>query len=109
MELSDGAANRRVTAGRTRARRKAVPRGGRHGLTRASAITSPDDVESFIELAPVQKPAKASVATTLRASRAPELDRDVEMAYVRSDLRKLSIIASGLLAFMLVILVFVGR
>jgi hypothetical protein len=43
------------------------------------------------------------------ATQAVELTRDQEFAYIRSDMRRLVIIAGGLLALMLVLLIVVSR
>jgi len=43
------------------------------------------------------------------ATRTVALTREQEFAYIRSDMRRLVIIAGGLLAFMLVLLVVVSR
>ena len=43
------------------------------------------------------------------APRAVELTREQEFAYIRSDLRRLFVIAGGLLAVMLILLVVVNR
>ena len=45
----------------------------------------------------------------LRSPRVVELTREQEFAYIRSDMRRLFLIAGGLLAIMLVLLVVVSR
>jgi hypothetical protein len=47
--------------------------------------------------------------TAAPASRAVELTREQEFAYIRSDMRRLFVIAGGLLAVMLVLLIVVSR
>lgn len=94
-----------------RTRRKATPRGGRHGLTRVAAPV--DSIEEF-EIVQVAAPAasRSSPSRRTRPERAvpaPAISRDAEMAYVRADMRKLFLISGALLALMLAILVLIGR
>jgi hypothetical protein len=46
---------------------------------------------------------------TTASSQVIELSREQEFAYIRSDMRRLILIAGGLLAFMLILLVVVSR
>lgn len=107
--MSDGATKRRVTTGRSGTRRKGAPRGGRLGLTRPQTVAPVEDDDILVEFAPVVAPTRGRRATAQRQPLIPALSRDVEIAYIRADMRRLLIIAGGLLALMLVILVFVGR
>ena len=105
--MSDGARRRAATSGRTGQRRKPVPRGGRHGLTR-SARTVPDaGLVGDGVVAPEPTRARRRVAPP--ATRVVELTREQEFAYIRSDMRRLIVIASGLLVLMLVLLLVVSR
>jgi hypothetical protein len=45
----------------------------------------------------------------MATTRAVELTREQEFAYIRADMRRLVIIASGLLALMLLLLIVVSR
>ena len=92
-----------------RTRRKATPRGGRHGLSRAAAPV--ESIEDF-EIVQVAAPAASRSSRRVRPERAipaPTISRDAEMAYVRADMRKLILISGALLALMLSILVMIGR
>ncbi len=105
--MSDGAPKRPSTSGRTRQRRKGVPRGGRHGLTRSTVAVqeeSPLGDEIVVE---ATTRARRSVARPV--PRTVELSREQEFAYIRSDLRRLVLIAGGLLAVMLVLLIVLNR
>jgi hypothetical protein len=67
------------------------------------------------EESPLPDTSVASAPTRTRrraatsAAHAVELTRDQEFAYIRSDMRRLVIIAGGLLALMLVLLLVVSR
>ena len=67
-----------------------------------------DDVIESASTAP-SRVATRSKRTPIAASRVSALPRSVEYAYIRSDLQRLLVIASGLLALMLVMLVVVNR
>jgi hypothetical protein len=104
--VSDGASRRSATTGRTTQRRRGGARGGRHGLTRRATTT------------PVVGPlGDGVVAGSTRSRRSPataaprviELTREQEFAYIRSDMRRLFLIAGGLLAVMLILLIVVSR
>ena len=105
--MSDTSRKRGATSGRTRPRSKGVPRGGRHGLTRP-AVT--------VQAEPLPRP-ETEVGATMRVRRraamsgtpAVELTREQEFAYIRSDMRRLIVTASALLALMLVLLVVINR
>ena len=108
VALSDGASRRTATSGRTRQRGKGAPRGGRHGLTRPAATVreeSPLGAETTV----VAAPTRARRRVAMPAPRAVELTREQEFAYIRSDMRRLFIIAGGLLALMLILLIVVSR
>jgi hypothetical protein len=105
--LSDGAPRRTVTSGRTRQRRKGAPRGGRHGLTRPTGTVR--EVSPLGAEIVVAAPTRARRSVAMPAPRAVELTREQEFAYIRSDLRRLFVIAGGLLAVMLILLVVVNR
>jgi hypothetical protein len=105
--LSDNSRRRTATSGRTRRRSKGVPRGGRHGLIRPA-------VPVQVELPPRQETEVGAHSRVRRrvvmpATPAIELTREQEFAYIRSDMRRLIIIAGALLAFMLVLLIVVNR
>ena len=57
----------------------------------------------------VAAPARSRRSVATAAPRVPELTREQEFAYIRSDMRRLFVIAGGLLAVMLVLLVVVSR
>jgi hypothetical protein len=57
----------------------------------------------------VEAPSRARRPAAAPASRAVELTREQEFAYIRSDMRRLFVIAGGLLAVMLVLLIVVSR
>ena len=105
--MSDGAQRRTATSGQTRQRAKGAPRGGRHGLTR-SATNVPDK-------SPVREATVAGTAARSRrrmavpTTQAVVLTRAEEFAYIRSDMRRLIVIAGGLLALMVLLLVVVNR
>ena len=105
--MSDGASRRTDTSGRTRQRGKGAPRGGRHGLTRSAVAVR--------EVRPLPDTTVGGVPTRTRrrvaptATRAVELTRGQEFAYIRADMRRLVVIAGGLLALMLVLLIVVSR
>ena len=105
--MSDGAPRRPTTPGRTRQRRKSAPRGGRHGLTRAAVPVR--DAVALGEGSVVETTSRAGRPAAVPASRAVELTREQEFAYIRSDMRRLFVIAGGLLAVMLVLLIAVSR
>jgi hypothetical protein len=105
--LSDGAQRRTATSGQTRQRDKGAPRGGRHGLTR-SAVTVREEVP-LREGPIVDEPARARRRVAMPATRVVELTREQEFAYIRADMRRLVIIAGGLLGLMLVLLIVVSR
>ena len=105
--MSDGAPRRPSSSGRTRQRRKGGPRGGRHGLTRP-AVTVPEET-SLGDGVVVTTPTRVRRTGATPAPRAVELTREQEFAYIRSDMRRLFVIAGGLLAVMLVLLIVVSR
>jgi len=105
--LSDSASRRTVTSGRTRQRGKGAPRGGRHGLTRSATTLRTDSPRP--EATVVGSPGRARRRVGIPATVAVQLTRDQEFAYIRSDMRRLIIIAGGLLALMLVLLIVVSR
>ena len=84
-----------------------MPRGGRHGLTRSTVTVQEASPlgEEIVVAATI--PARRSVARP--APRSIELSREQEFAYIRSDLRRLILIAGGLLAVMLVLLIVLNR
>jgi hypothetical protein len=65
----------------------------------------------------VSPPGDGLVAPSIRGRRSPaaasprvvEIPREQEFAYIRSDMRRLFLIAGGLLALMLVLLIVVSR
>jgi hypothetical protein len=105
--LSDGAPRRPATSGRTRQRRKGGPRGGRHGLTRPSVSVREESAfdDEFI----VAMPTRARRSVPAPAPRTVELTREQEFSYIRTDMRRLLVIAGGLLVLMLALLLFVSR
>lgn len=107
--MSDGAIKRQTPVRQSRTRRKGAPRGGRHGLSRPVVIAPSDEGGDVAELAPVNSPRRSRRPSQERPAVAPALSREAEIAYIRADMRKLLVIASGLLALMFVILAIVGR
>lgn len=105
--MSDGAPRRPSSSGRTRQRRKGGPRGGRHGLTRPVATVPDEQVVEDDTI--VAKPNRTRRPVPAPAPRAVELTREQEFAYIRSDMRRLFLIAGGLLVLMLGLLFFVSR
>jgi hypothetical protein len=103
--LSDGA-SRRATTGRTTQRRKGVARGGRHGLTRPAV---PTRVAGPTDHGVVAEPTSVRRFAATAAPQVVELTREQEFAYIRSDMRRLFVIAAGLLVGMLVLLIVVSR
>jgi hypothetical protein len=57
----------------------------------------------------VEAPSRSRRPAAVPASRAVELTREQEFDYIRSDMRRLFVIAGGLLAVMLVLLIVVSR
>ena len=104
--MSDGASRRSGTTGRTRERRRGAPRGGRHGLTRPAG---PARVVSPAGDGTVSAVTRGRRPVAMTAPRVVELTREQEFAYIRSDMRRLLLIAGGLLAVMLVLLILVNR
>ena len=108
--MSDGTARRRTTSGQTSRRRKSGPRGGRHGLSRPpapSAVAASNDftIEQQVQSSgPIQAP-----RATVTAPRPVGITREAEFAYIRSDMRRLIVIAVLLLALMLLLLALVNR
>lgn len=105
--MSDGAPRRPTTPGRTRQRRKGAPRGGRHGLSRPAVPVR--DVVALSDRIASEEPPRTRRPVATPAPRAVELTREQEFAYIRSDMRRLFVIAGGLLAVMLVLLIVVSR
>ena len=60
-------------------------------------------------MAAVGAPTRSRRLTSMPAARGVELTREQEFACIRSDMRRLIMIAGGLLALMLVLLIFVSR
>lgn len=104
--MSDGAPRQPATTGRAR-QRKGGPRGGRHGLTRPAVTTRGAGV--LTGGVGVAAPTRARRSMATAAPRVAELTREQEFSYIRSDMRRLFVIAGGLLAVMLVFLIFVSR
>ena len=74
-------------------------------LNEPAASSGPTEPRS-----PAPRPGSTrSRRTTPAVSRAVALPRSVEYAYIRDDLRRLMVIAGGLLALMLVILIALNR
>ena len=107
--MSDEATRRRGPSGRTRQRRKGAPRGGRHGLTRPAMVVPDEDAVLVEESFAVTAPSRLRRPMKVAAAPAAELNRETEFSYIRSDMRRLFIIAGGLLALMLVLLVVISR
>ena len=105
--MSDGASRRTSTSGRTRQRGKGAPRGGRHGLSRSSVAVREEGRPR--DATAVGAPTRTRRRVATPATRAVELTREQEFAYIRSDMRRLVLIAGGLLALMLVFLIVVSR
>ena len=84
-----------------------MPRGGRHGLTRSATAAREDSPPR--ETSAVGASTRSRRRVAMPATRAIELTREQEFAYIRSDMRRLIMIAGGLLALMLVLLIFVSR
>ena len=104
--MSDGAPRRPATTGRTR-HRKGGPRGGRHGLNRPAA--TPQGAGLAGDGVAVAAPTRSRRSVARVAPRVVELTREQEFAFIRSDMHRLFVIAGGLLAVMLVLLVVVSR
>ena len=104
--MSDGAPKRPATTGRTR-QRKGGPRGGRHGLNRSANTTRAAGLPGAVVA--VAPPTRARRFMVTAAPRVAELSREQEFSYIRSDMRRLFLIAGGLLAVMLVLLIVVSR
>jgi hypothetical protein len=106
--LGEQSTRRPVTADRTRQR----PRGPRSARKRAAAVSpSQPSVASAAVPAAVGAPAAPG-----RSSRGPSavfkplgLSREQEFAYIRSDMRRLFIVAGSLFALMVLILFIVER
>ncbi|MCC2627163.1 MAG: hypothetical protein K0S14_813 [Thermomicrobiales bacterium] len=104
--MSDSASRRSATTGRTRQRRRGGARGGRHGLTRPAA---PSSVVGPLGDGVVAETTRSRRSPATVAPRLVELTREQEFAYIRSDMRRLFLIAGGLLALMLILLVVFSR
>ena len=105
--MSDGTTRRRTTSSQTSRRRKGGTRGGRHGLSRPSVAAPSNEfaVEQRVSSAgPIQ-----ARRTTPTAPRPVGITREAEFAYIRSDMRRLIVIAGVLLALMFLLLVLVNR
>jgi hypothetical protein len=89
-----------------RRRVKGAPRGGRHGLTRPTTATR---VVPPVGDGVMAAPARGRRSGLAAAPHAVELTREQEFAYIRSDMRRLFVIAGGLLAIMIVLLFVVSR
>ena len=107
--MSDGARRQPVTSGQTRQRRRGGPRGGRHGLARPTAPVRAENPPGEGEATFLATPVRARRSVAAPTTRAVELTREQEFAYIRSDMRRLFAIAGGLLAVMLVLLVLANR
>lgn len=103
--MSDGAVKRRSASGQARQRRKGTQRGGQ----RARAIVATRGAGSVDDSAPAGTATRTRRASLATVHRAPVLTREAEYAFIRSDMRRLIIIAVGLLALMLIILYVVER
>lgn len=57
----------------------------------------------------VAEPTRARRSVATASPRVVELTREQEFAYIRSDMRRLILIAGGLLAVMLILLIVVSR
>ena len=75
-------------------------------MTRPAATTP---VVSPVADEVVAAPTRGRRSVAAAAPRVVELSREQEFAYIRSDMRRLFLIAGGLLALMLVLLVVVSR
>jgi len=106
--LSDSATRRRTISAQTRQRRKGATRGGRHGLSRSTVAIAGDALA-------IDQPTAASGRARGRrpllgtAARPLGISRETEYAYIRSDMRRLFVIAGALMALMLILLIFVNR
>ena len=105
--MSDGATRRRATSGQASRRRKGGSRGGRHGLSRPPVVPASNDyaVEQQVPSAGSIQARRVTVATPHTVG----ITREAEFAYIRSDMRRLIVIAGVLLALMLLLLVLVNR
>jgi predicted phosphoribosyltransferase len=106
--LSEGPSAKPTGGPQAHPRRKRGTRGGRHWQSRTAApvVVLDDGVEDIaIVTAPVARRTRRAPTTVAVVA----LPREIEYAYIRSDLRRLVIIAAGLFALMLVILVVVER
>ena len=106
--MSDGVTNRQAPTRQSRTRRKGAPRGGRHGLSRATVPVQTENEIELTELVPPRPSTRTRRVAAERPLAVPALSREAEMAYVRADMRKLLVISGGLLALMLVIMVLIG-
>ena len=104
--MSDNSRRRAATSGRTRQRGKGAPRGGRHGLTRSTATVQAEPLPR--QETDVGSPTRHRRRAAMAATPAIELTREQEFAYIRSDMRRLIIIAGALLALMLALLIIVN-
>ena len=68
----------------------------------------PEDEFAIEQRVPAQLPVRAR-RTAPVATNLPGISREVEFAYIRSDMRRLLVIAGALFALMLVLLVLVNR
>lgn len=98
-----------MTSGRTRQRRRGVPRGGRHGLSRPAPVAPAENPGELVETVVVVPPVRSRRATVESIPRAAVLSREAEYAYIRADMRRLFIIAAALMALMFLILLFASR
>lgn len=87
----------------TEPRRREQPDTDLPSLVEQSPVT---DAAEASTPAPGVLPARPRVRSTLRVAPLP---RNVEFAYIRSDMRRLSAIAAGLLVLMLLLLIVLGR
>lgn len=106
--MSEGVSRRRTTSSQTRQRRKGATRGGRHGLSRPPVAVAGDD---FViqEPSAIAAPARHRRATSATPTPSVGISREAEFAYIRSDMRRLFIIAAALLALMVVLLLLVNQ
>ena len=98
---------RRGPAARPKQRRTPGKRPSQVSAETLPGVESDDVIESAST--PPPRVSTRSRRVPIAASRAYALPRSVEYAYIRSDLQRLVVIAGGLLALMLIMLVVVNR
>jgi hypothetical protein len=108
IELSERTTRRRTTGDRAKQRQRG-PRSARKQTSTAVGAASPAAAAAVASGAGTAMPATRSRRLTASTFRPIGLTRTQEYDYIRSDIRRLFVVAGGMFALMLVILVVLTR